>query len=99
MPIANCPSEWQGHSCWHGLGFQVSRIVTEALDFAGRVGAQERQIGGTDATALGFERMQRLGLIDDVLERDRVRDEFVVDDGFLCAVQRRGLLVGATPTR
>jgi len=27
--------------------------------------------------------MQRLGLIDDVLERDRVCDELVVDDGFL----------------
>lgn len=41
---------------------------------------QEDQIDGAGTDALGLQRMKRLGLIDDVLERDCVSQELVVDD-------------------
>jgi len=45
----------------------------------------------SDRHALGVERMERCGLIDHGLQRHRVRDQFVVDDGFLLI----GRIVGA----
>ena len=64
----------------HRLGLQVNRVVPKSLEFAGGIRAQEGQVGGTDADALGLQCMKCLGLIHNGLQRHRIGHKFVVDD-------------------
>jgi hypothetical protein len=68
---------------WPDVGRNASRVLAEALDSAGRIGAKVCEILRGNLDSAPAQLVQCLRLISHSLHRHGVGDEFVVDNGLL----------------
>lgn len=65
----------------HRFWLQVGWVLAKTLELAGGIRTQESQISRTDIDTFGLQCVNRMGLVNDVLQRHPIGYKFVINDG------------------